>query len=86
MRRHDGGSRLLGHEIEMLMRERQTLLQVVGATAALIASLDTRDLPSGAVQSADLVASAINALPDETLRDALAAVHARIEDGCAVAG
>jgi len=86
MRRRDGVASLLGQEIEILMRERQRLLQVVGATAALIASLDTRDLPSASVRAADLVASAINALPDETLRDALAAAHARIDDECAVTG
>lgn len=71
---------MLGRELELLMGERQTLLQVVGATAALIASLDSSHLPLGAVKSADLVASTINALPDETLQDALAAVHAEIEE------
>jgi hypothetical protein len=71
---------MLGRELELLMGERQTLLQVVGATAALIASLDSSHLPLGAVKPADLVASTINALPDETLQDALAAVHAEIED------
>lgn len=71
---------MLGHELDILMGERQTLLKVVGATAALIASLDSRLLPPGAMQSADLVATAINALPDETLREALAAVRAQIEE------
>jgi hypothetical protein len=71
---------MLGRELELLMGERQTLLQVVGATAALIASLDSSHLPLGAVKPADLVASTINALPDETLQDALAAVHAEIEE------
>lgn len=71
---------MLGRELELLMGERQTLLQVVGATAALIASLDSSHLPLGAVKPADLVASTINALPDETLQDALAAVHAAIEE------
>jgi len=71
---------MLGRELELLMGERQTLLQVVGATAALIASLDSSHLPLGAVKPADLVATTINALPDETLQDALAAVHAEIED------
>jgi hypothetical protein len=68
---------MLGRELELLMGERQTLLQVVGATAALIASLDSSHLPLGAVKPADLVASTINALSDETLQDALAAAHAR---------
>ncbi|MCE1240346.1 MAG: hypothetical protein LWW83_10540 [Azonexaceae bacterium] len=75
---------LLRGELEMLMGERQALLRVVGAAAALIASLDSKRLPVGAVESADLVATAINALPEETLHDALAAVHVEIEEDSAV--
>ena len=71
---------MVRRELEMLMSERQTLLQVVGATAALIASLDSKRLPVGAVESADLVATTINALSEETLQDALSAVRAEIED------
>ena len=78
MRQRAKDTSLLSHELDLLMGERQSLLKVVGATAALIASLDTRLLPPGAVESADLVATAINDLPDETLRDALAAVRAEI--------
>ena len=70
---------LLRRELEILMNERQTLLRVVGATAALIASLNSKHLPLGAVESADLVATSINALPEETLQDALSAVSAEIE-------
>lgn len=77
---------LLRRELELLMGERQTLLQVVGATAALIASLDSKRLPVGAIESADLVATTINALSEETLQDALNAVHAEIEDNAGVAG
>ena len=71
---------MLSRELDILMGERQTLLKIVGATAALIASLDSRLLPPAAIVSADLVATGINTLPDETLCDALAAVHAKIED------
>lgn len=77
---------LLRRELELLMGERQTLLQVVGATAALIASLDSKRLPVGAIESADLVATTINALSEETLQDALNAVHAEIEDNAGVVG
>ena len=70
---------LLRDEIEMLMAERQALLRVVGASAVLIASLESKRLPLGAVESADLVATTINALSEETLQDALGAVHAEIE-------
>lgn len=70
---------MLRREVEMLMGERQILLRVVGATAALIASLDSRRLPVGAVEAADLVATSINTLPEETLQDALDSVRAGIE-------
>lgn len=66
-------------ELEMLMGERQTLLRVVGASAALIASLDSKRLPVGAVESTDLVATSINTLLEETLQDALNSVRAEIE-------
>ena len=71
---------LLRRELEILMGERQHLLKVVGATAALIACLDSKRLPLGAVESADLVATSINALSEETLQDALNAVRAEIEN------
>ena len=70
---------MLRRELEILMNERQTLLRVVGATAALIASLNSKHLPLGAVESADLVATSINALSEETLQDALSSVSAEIE-------
>ena len=71
---------MLRRELEMLMGERQNLLRVVGATAALVASLDSKRLPLGAVESADLVATSINALSEETLQDALNSVSAEIEE------
>jgi len=71
---------MLRRELEMFMNERQSLLRVVGSTAALIACLDSKRLPIGAVESADMVATSINALPEETLQDALNAVRAEIEN------
>ena len=71
---------MLRRELEMLMSERQTLLRVVGSTAALIASLDSKRLPVGAIESADMVATTINALSEDTLQDALNAVRAEIEE------
>lgn len=70
---------MLRHEVEMLMGERQALLHVVGASAALIASLDSKRLPLGAIEAADMVATSLNQLPEETLQDALSSVHAEIE-------
>jgi hypothetical protein len=80
MPHRDQEIKMLRRELEMLMGERQTLLRVVGASAALIASLDSKRLPVGAVESADQVATSINALSEETLQDALTAVRAEIED------
>ena len=71
---------MLRREVEMLMGERQAILRVVGAAAALIASLDSERLPVGAVEAADMVATSLNRLSEETLQDALAAVHAEIEN------
>lgn len=85
MPKRDQEIALLREELEMLMRERQFLLRVVGASAALIASLDSKRLPVGAVEAADVVATTINCLSEETLQDALSAVHAEIEEGSAAA-
>ena len=51
---------MLRRELEMLMGERQSLLRVVGASAVLIASLDSKRLPVGAIEAADQVAKVDN--------------------------
>ncbi|HET6718455.1 MAG TPA: hypothetical protein VFH22_02330 [Rhodocyclaceae bacterium] len=76
---HEEEIRMLRDELEMLMGERQQLLQIVGAAAGLVASLDSNRLPVGAIESADMVATKLNLLSEETLQDALASVHAEIE-------
>lgn len=70
---------LLSKEIEMLMAERARLLKVVGAAAVLVANTDVRALPSGAVDAAEMLSETLNALPEETLKDALEAVQAEVE-------
>jgi len=85
MPHRDNEITMLRRELEMLMSERQSILRVVGASAALIASLDSKRLPVGAVEAADVVATSINCLSEETLQDALNAVHAEIEDNAAAA-
>lgn len=72
---------LLRAEIELLMKERQSLLKVSGAAASLIAELRSGDLPPTTVEAAELLAGSINALPEETLQDALNAVSAKIHQG-----
>ena len=79
MPKRDEEIALLRRELEILMAERQTILRVVGASAALIACLDSKRLPVGAVEAADVVATTINCLSEETLQDALNSVHAEID-------
>ena len=77
---------MLRRQLEMLMGERQCLLRVVGASAVLLASLDSKRLPVGAVEAADQLATWINLLPEESLRDALGSVNAEIEEEDPVPG
>ena len=70
---------LLSKEIEMLMAERVRLLKVVGAASVLVANSDAGALPSGAVDAAEMLSEMLNALPEETLKDALESVRAEVE-------
>ncbi|MBU1425164.1 MAG: hypothetical protein KKH12_06980 [Gammaproteobacteria bacterium] len=67
---------LLRQEIEMLMNERARLLKVVGAAAVLVANADAAKLQPNAVEAAEMLSETLNALPEETLKDALESVHA----------
>ncbi len=69
---------LLRHEVEILMNERQALLRVAGAAAALIAGIDAAQLKLPLVESADLVSICVNQLSEETLKDALESVSAHL--------
>jgi hypothetical protein len=62
---------MLRAEIEMLINERDNLLRATGAAALFVTKLDSQQLPKGSYEAADLLAATINALPEETLRDAL---------------
>lgn len=70
---------MLSKEIEILMFERQRLLKVVGAAAVLVANTDAKVLPEGAVDAAEMLSQTLNALPEETLKDALESVKAKAE-------
>ena len=70
---------MLREELEMLMGERARLLQVVGAAAVLVANTDVRSLSLETAEAADVLAQSVNALSEETLRDALETVHAEAD-------
>lgn len=67
---------MLSKEIEMLMNERTRLLKVVGSAAVLVANTDPSSLPLGAMDAAEMLSEMLNALPEETLKDALESVQA----------
>lgn len=62
---------LIREEIEMLMQERAMLLKVAGAAAALIAHSSVKTLPDEVLEDAEALSVALNALREETLKDAL---------------
>jgi hypothetical protein len=72
---------MLREELEMLMRERSSLLKVAGAAAVLVANTDGRDMPAAAVEAAEMLSTLVNELPEETLHEALESVHAEAAPG-----
>ncbi|MHB1091974.1 hypothetical protein [Thiobacillus sp.] len=72
--------RLLRDEVDMLMSERRQLLQVSGAAAVFVANLDTDSLPDDAdtIDAAEMLAEQLNGLSEETLKDALESVRAKV--------
>ena len=72
---------MLRAEIEILMNERQNLLKTTGAAAVFIANLDSSKLPEGTYEAAEMLSNCLNALSEETLRDALEKVKAELAPG-----
>ena len=68
------GSFMLSKEIEILMVERARLLRVAGAAAQFVAVTESRELPEEVATEAEIHAESVNALPEDTLKDALAAI------------
>jgi hypothetical protein len=71
------GSFMLSKEIEILMAERARLLRVAGAAAQFVAVMNARKLPESVATEADLLAESVNALSEDTLKDALVAITAK---------
>ncbi len=70
---------MLREELEMLIQERARLLKVVGAAAVLVANTDPESLRDEAMDAAEMLSETLNALPEETLKDALESVQAEVE-------
>ncbi|HEY4999665.1 MAG TPA: hypothetical protein VII36_11000 [Usitatibacter sp.] len=68
------GTFMLSKEIEILMAERARLLRVAGAAAQFVAVMDGKSLPQEVATEADILAESVNALAEDSLKDALAAI------------
>jgi hypothetical protein len=68
------GSYMLSKEIELLMAERGKLLRVAGAAAQFVAVMESRQLPEQVATEAELLAESVNALSEDTLKDALVSI------------
>ncbi len=65
---------MLRSEIEILMADREKLLRVAGAAAKFVEKVNIARLPVSAVPLAEAVAANVNALSEDSLREALLAV------------
>jgi hypothetical protein len=65
---------MLSEEIEILMAERTKLLRVAGAAAQFVAVMDVRNLPEKVATESEILAESVNALSEDTLKDALNAI------------
>ncbi|MSQ60904.1 MAG: hypothetical protein EXR36_15025 [Betaproteobacteria bacterium] len=72
---HEQEVAMLRCEMEILMAERYRLLRAAGAAAMFVAKLDSKNIPRNSYLEADVLAATINALPEETLVDALDRAH-----------
>jgi hypothetical protein len=61
----------LAAEIELIIRERERLLQAAGAAAALFTRLNIRQIPREAREQVRRLGAVLDALPEETLTDAI---------------
>jgi hypothetical protein len=65
------GTFMLSKEIEILMAEREKLLKVAGAAAQFVAVLESEKLPASVATEAEILAESVNALSEDSLKDAL---------------
>jgi hypothetical protein len=68
------GTFMLGQEIEILLADREKLLRVAGAAAQFVAVLESEKLSESVATEAEILAECVNALSEDSLRDALAAI------------
>lgn len=65
---------MLRSEIEILMADRERLLRLAGASAKFVEKVNIAKLPVSAIPLAEAIAAGVNALSEDTLREALLAI------------
>lgn len=65
--------------VDALLAEREILLTTIGAASFFVANLDAGKLPEAALGAAELLAEALNKLPEDTLAAALERVRPLVE-------
>ena len=68
------GTFMLSQEIEILLADREKLLRVAGAAAQFVAVLESEKLSQSVATEAEILAECVNALSEDSLRDALASI------------
>ncbi len=65
---------MLRSEIELMVSDREALLRVAGAAAKFVEKVNFTKLPVSAIPLAETLASSVNALTEDSLKEALAAI------------
>jgi hypothetical protein len=68
---------MLRSEIELMVSDRDALLRVAGAAAKFVEKVNIAKLPVSAIPLAEALSSGVNALSEESLKEALAAIKRR---------
>ncbi len=68
---------MLRSEIELMVSDREALLRIAGAAAKFVEKVNITKLPVSAIPLAEALASSVNALTEDSLKEALNAIKKR---------
>jgi hypothetical protein len=68
---------MLRSEIELMVSDREALLRIAGAAAKFVEKVNITKLPVSAIPLAEALASSVNALTEDTLKESLTAIKKR---------
>ncbi len=68
---------MLRSEIELMVSDRDALLRIAGAAAKFVEKVNITKLPVSAIPLAEALASSVNALSEDSLKEALSAIKKR---------